>query len=81
MLKVSNAVKNEYFKNTTRYLNISISKSDTEVINISPYDICQESMVLKERLLDKKSVEYVGCNASVFKITINGLHKGLKGKK
>lgn len=81
MLKVSNAVKNEYFKNTTRYLNISISKSDTEVINISPYDICQESMVLKERLLDKKSVEYVGCNASVFKITVNGLHKGLKGKK
>lgn len=81
MLKVSNEVKSEYFKNTTKYLNIRIYKSDTEVINISPYDIYQESMELKERLLDKKSVEYVGCNASVFKITVNGLHKGLKGKK
>ena len=60
MLKVSNAVKNEYFKNTTRYLNISISKSDTEVINISPYDIYQESMVLKERLLDKKVWNMLG---------------------
>lgn len=81
MLKVSDAVKSAYIGNDKRFLDIKIKMSDTNTISISPYAVHLEDMSLTERLLDQDNIEFVGCNASVFKVVIDGLHKGIKGKE
>lgn len=81
MLKVSDAVKSAYIGNDKRFLDIKIKMSDANIVSISPYDVHLEDMSLTERLLDQESIEFIGCNASVFKVVIDGLHKGIKGKE
>ena len=81
MLKVSDAVKSAYIGNDKRFLDIKIKMSDANIVSISPYDVHLEDMSLTERLLDQESIEFVGCNASVFKVVIDGLHNGIKGKE
>lgn len=48
---------------------------------VSGEDIYNESLRLSEKLIDKQSMEFVGCIASMFKISVHGLNYDIKGKK
>lgn len=76
---VSGNVKNAYHKDTvTKYVSLSFPEIGKEV---SGEDIYTESLRLSEKLIDKQSMEFVGCIASMFKISVHGLNYDTKGKK
>lgn len=76
---VSGNVKNAYHKDTvTKYVSLSFPEIGKEVYG---KDIYTESLRLSEKLIDKQSMEFVGCIASMFKISVHGLNYDIKGKK
>lgn len=76
---VSGNVKNAYHKDTvTKYVSLSFPEIGKEVFG---EDIYNESLRLSEKLIDKQSMEFVGCIASMFKISVHGLNYDIKGKK
>lgn len=78
-MEVSSAVKTAYQKDTvTKYVSLYFPELDREV---SGEDIYNESLRLSEKLIDKKSMEFVGCIASMFKISVHGINYDIKGKK
>lgn len=78
-MKVSSAVKTAYQKDTvTKYVSLYFPELDREV---SGEDIYNESLRLSEKLIDKQSMEFVGCIASMFKISAHGINYDVKGKK
>lgn len=78
-MNVSNTVKTAYRKDTvTKYLSLSFPEIGKEILGEDVYD---QSLRLSEKLIDKKSMEFVGCNASMFKISAHGVNYDIKGKK
>ena len=78
-MNVSNKVKTAYHKDTvTKYVSISFPEIGEEVFGDDIYD---QSLRLSEKLIDKQSMEFVGCIASMFKISVHGLNYDIKGKK
>lgn len=76
---VSNKVKTAYHKDTvTKYVSLSFPEIGKEVFG---EDIYAESLRLSEKLIDKQSMEFVGCIASMFKISVHGLNYDIKGQK
>lgn len=80
-MKVSESVKQAYRDTgTTKYitltfpeLNISMKTGDGHIYS--------ESMHLSEGLVNSDSIEFVGCIASKFKISVNDLKEDVKGKR
>lgn len=78
-MDVSNKVKTAYHKDTvTKYVSIYFPEINKEVLGEEIYD---QSLRLSEKLIDKQSMEFVGCIASKFKISVHGLNYNIKGKK
>lgn len=78
-MNVSNAVKTAYHKDTvTKYVSLAFPEIGKEVLGDNIYD---QSLRLSEKLIDKQSMEFVGCNASMFKINAHGINYDIKGKK
>ncbi len=78
-MKVSDNVKKAYQKDTLRkHISLYFPEISKEVSGVP---IHQGSMSLSEKLVDKESIEFVGCIASKFKIRVQGLKENIKGKK
>lgn len=78
-MKVSNNVKSAYHRDTvTKHVSLSFPELGEEVTG---GDIYTESLRLSEKLIDKQSMEFVGCIASMFKISVHGINYDIKGKK
>lgn len=78
-MEVSNVVKTAYKKDTvTKYVSLYFPELDKEITGEDMYD---ESMRLSEKLIDRQSMEFVGCIASMFKISVHGINYDIKGKK
>lgn len=78
-MKVSDHVKNAYMKDSvTRHLSLHFPELDKE---IGGTQIHQESMSLSENLVDRDSIEFVGCIASKFKINVQDLREDVKGRR
>lgn len=78
-MEVSQDVKNEYKSNSiTKHVTLHFPELG---IDIGMQNIYYESFRLTESLIEKESMEFVGCNASRFKIQVNGLKADIKGKK
>ncbi len=76
---VSGNVKTAYHEDTvTKYVSLSFPEIGKEVFG---EDIYTESLRLSEKLIDRQSMEFVGCIASMFKISVHGLNYDIKGKK
>lgn len=78
-MEVSNKVKSQYHQNSI-HKNIVLFFPDMD-LTINNTNINYESMKLKESLLDADNIEFVGCIASVFRITLNGINQNIKGQK
>lgn len=78
-MQVSDEVKKAYHSDSAiKHLYISFPELG---MSIEESQIYQESMSLSEMLIDRESIEFVGCIASKFKIQINNLKEDIKGKK
>lgn len=78
-MKVSDNVKNAYKANSiTKHVTLSFPEIKKEVMTDQIYS---ESLHLSESLLEKDSIEFVGCVASKFIIQVHGLEEDVKGKK
>ena len=78
-MEVSNNVKNAYRRDTiTKHMSLYFPELDKE---ITGEPIHSESMSLSEQLIDKDSIEFVGCISSQFKIKVQGLREDVKGEK
>lgn len=78
-MKVSGKVKMAYHKDTvTKYVSLSFPELNREVLGEDIYD---QSLRLSEKLIDKQSMEFVGCIASMLKISVHGINYDIKGKK
>lgn len=78
-MNVSDKVKQQY-QATSIHKNLSLYFPELELTVCNP-QIYEESMYLRESILEKKSIEFVGCIASIFMINVNGLQQDIKGKK
>lgn len=75
-MEVSEATKVLYRSNSThKTLHLKVDS-----INVPMSKIHSESMMLKESILEKDSIEFVGCISSQFQITIQDIDAKLKGK-
>ncbi|MCM1424836.1 MAG: hypothetical protein NC415_13635, partial [bacterium] len=78
-MDVSSNVKSAYHKDMiTKYVSLSFPEIEKEVTG---EDIYTESLRLSEKLIDRSSMEFVGCIASMFKINVHGVNYDIKGKK
>lgn len=78
-MEVSQKVKDEYRANSvTKHVTLQFPELN---ISVGTEQIHSESMRLSESLIEKDSMEFVGCIASKFKIRVNGLKEDIKGKK
>lgn len=78
-MNVSSNVKTAYQKDTvTKYVSLYFPEIGK---GVSGKDIYTESLRLSEKLIDKQSMEFVGCIASMFKISVHGINYDIKGKK
>ena len=78
-MNVSDATKNEY-RSSSVHKNLTIKFPELG-LTIDNTKIYQESMKLKESILEKNNIEFVGCIASSFSVQIQGLKEDVKGKK
>lgn len=77
-MNVSTNVKKQYHSTSVhKNLLLYFPELDLEIKNQQIYE---ESMYLRESIFEKKSIEFVGCIASVFMIDVNGLQNDIKGK-
>ena len=78
-MDVSNNVKKQYHSTSIhKNLLLYFPELDLEIRNSQIYE---ESMYLRESILEKKSIEFVGCISSVLMIDVNGLQDDIKGKE
>lgn len=78
-MDVSSKVKNEYRSNSvTKLVTLQFPELNTSV---GMGQIYYESLRLSESLIEKNSMEFVGCIASKFKIRVNGLKQDIKGRR
>ncbi len=78
-MKVSEKVAADYKDNSiTKYATLHFPEIG---VDVGMKQIHFESMSLSESLIERKSIEFVGCIASKFKIKVNGLKEDVKGKK
>lgn len=78
-MNISDAVKAQYMSNS-RHKNLVIRFPELDA-RIEHKNLHQASMRLKESLLDRESIEFVGCIASIFQIDIENLPWDVKGKR
>ncbi len=78
-MNVSDAVKEQY-KNNSIHKNLILRFPELN-LQITHKDIHQDSVRLKESILDKESMEFVGCIASIYQVAIENLDADVKGKK
>ncbi len=78
-MNVSDAVKEQY-KNNSIHKNLILRFPELD-LQIMHKDIHQDSVRLKESILDKESMEFVGCIASIYQVAIENLDADVKGKK
>lgn len=78
-MDVSEKVKGQYHNNSI-HKNLILRFPELN-IDITNGEIHQESMSLKESILEDSNVEFVGCIASVFRIQINGVSANLKNQR
>lgn len=78
-MNVSEAVKNAY-RSDSKQKEIRVFFPDLNK-TISTADADSETMSLKESLSEGDSVEFVGCIASEFKITVRGLFDNVKNER
>ena len=78
-MNISDATKNEY-RNSSVHKNLTVKFPELG-ITIQNDRIYQESMKLKESILEKNNIEFVGCIASSFSVQIQSLKEDIKGKK
>ena len=73
-----------------KYLDSSVDKqllitfpdlNEGQGLNISMEQILFETMSLKESILENSSIEFVGCIASEFSISLYGVREDLKGQR
>ncbi len=77
-MQVSNEIKNAYHSDSAiKHLHISFPELGTD---IEESQIYEESMNLVEMLINRESIEFVGCISSKFKIQINNLKEDIKGR-
>lgn len=78
-MQVSDTVKQQYHSDSIhKSLVIEFPEMDLTLSNSAIYE---ESMQLKESLLENNSIEFVGCIASMFSVQVYGLYDNIKGKK
>lgn len=78
-MNVSEETKKAYKSNSIhKNLNLYFPELDLTVPHSNIYS---ESMKLNESILDKSSMEFVGCIASSLRIKVHGVKSDLKGKK
>ncbi len=78
-MNVSDAVKGQY-KNNSIHKNLILRFPEMD-LQIMHRDIHQDSVRLKESILDKESMEFVGCIASIYQVAVENLDVDVKGKK
>lgn len=78
-MNVSNEIKAQYQSNSV-HKNL-ILRFPEQNLQIRHEDLHQDSLRLKESVFDKDSIEFVGCIASIFQISIENLAEDVKGKK
>lgn len=76
-MTVSSAVKQAYLGGDHK--NLFLYFPDLQ-LTIGHEDIVSESMSLHESIFETESIEFVGCNASQFKIQVRNLHEDIKGQ-
>lgn len=79
MMNISDTVKEQYRSNSI-HKNLVLRFPELN-LQIGHTDIYQDSMRLKESILDKESIEFVGCIASIYQISVENLTADVKGKK
>lgn len=78
-MEVSEKVKSQYHGNSIhRFLKLYFPELSLTIENDEIY---AESMKLKESIIEKTNIEFVGCIASSFKVQVNGIQADLKGKR
>lgn len=78
-MKVSEQVLDDYKSNSiTKYVTLHFPELG---VDIGMEQIHFESMSLSENLIERESMEFVGCIASKFKIKVNRLREDVKGKR
>ncbi len=78
-MNVSDNVKTAYRGNSvTKHLTLHFPQIH---LTIETKDLYSETMHLSESLMQSKSIEFVGCIASKFKISVHGLKADVKGLK
>ena len=78
-MEVSEKVKSQYHGNSIhRFLKLYFPELNLTIENDEIY---ARSMKLKESIIEKTNIEFVGCIASSFKVQVNGIQADLKGKR
>ncbi len=78
-MNVADNVKTAYRGNSvTKHLTLHFPQIK---LTIETKDLYSETMRLSESLMQSKSIEFVGCIASKFKISVHGLKTDIKGLK
>lgn len=78
-MKVSEEVKAQY-KNNSKHKNLIVRFQGLNM-QAEHKKMHQDSLRLKESVLDRGSIEFVGCIPSIFQIDIENLSEDVKGKK
>ena len=78
-MEVSDKVKSQYHSNSI-HKNLKIYFPEIG-LTVENDNINYESMRLKESILDVNNIEFVGCIASVFRISLYDIYEDIKGKK
>lgn len=78
-MNVSDEIKQAY-KNDSIHKNVYLYFPDLD-LTVPHSQIYSESLRLKETILEKNSIEFVGCISSMFSIQIYGIADNLKGQK
>ena len=78
-MNVSDAVKKQYRDNSI-HKNLILKFPELD-LQIRHEDMHQDTMRLSESVLDKDSIEFVGCIASIYQISVENLTADVKGKK
>ena len=79
MLEVTEAQKTA-FKGTSVNKELVITFPDISLTVTNAIYVEAESMTLTERLLSDTNIEFVGCNASEFEVTLRNIQQDLKGQ-